>query len=141
MNVSLLNRHSSDLQPLDNPTVQQMLLDDLVHIFLVYIGIPDPFGINDHDRPFFTAVETPGGIDADTPGTGYAQLLAAPFGVITHREGIEALATGAAVFTKIGTEKHVVVIVGHASTIPENSDGVKRPPAGKRPPCHAILFS
>jgi hypothetical protein len=37
------------------------------------------------------------------------------------------LTTGAAVFTQIGAEKHMIAIIGHAVTIPENSGGVKNP--------------
>jgi hypothetical protein len=102
-----------------------MLLYDLIHIFLINIGIPDPFGIHDHYRPFFTAVKAPGGIDADPAWTGYTQVLAALFSIITHGKRIEALTAGAAVFTKIGAEKHMIAIVGHTSTIPENIGGVK----------------
>ena len=105
--------------------MHQMLFDDLVHIFLIDIGIPDPIGINDYYRTLFAAIETPGGIDANRPWTGYAQSLAAQFGVITQLTRIEALTAGAAVFTKIGTEKDVIAIVGHAVTIPENTARVK----------------
>jgi hypothetical protein len=104
-----------------------MLFDDLVHIFLIDIGIPDPFGIDDYYWSFLAAVKAPGGIDTDPPRTGYTQILAALFGVVAHGKRIIALTAGAAVFTQIGTEKDVIAIVGHAVTIPENTGGVKNP--------------
>ena len=106
--------------------MQQMFVDNLVHIFPINIGIPDPFGINDHYRPFFTAVEASGDIDAHPARTGYTQFLAALFGIIAQGTRIEALAAGAAVFTKIGAEEHVIAIVGHTSTIHEIIVGVKK---------------
>jgi ubiquinone biosynthesis monooxygenase Coq7 len=121
--------------------MQQMLFDDLVHIFLIDIGIPDPFGINDHYRPFFASVKAPGGIDANPTWTGYTQILAAQFGVIAQGTRIEALTAGAAVFTKIGAEKDVIAVVGHAVTIPENTGRVKNPLTGKYPPDHVIFIS
>ena len=84
-----------------------MFFDDLIHIFLIDVGIPHPLGINDHYRPFFAAVQTPGGIDAGSPRARYAQILAAPFGVVAHGKRIIALTAGAAVFSKVGAEKDV----------------------------------
>jgi ubiquinone biosynthesis monooxygenase Coq7 len=103
-----------------------MLFDDLVHVFLIDIGIPDTFGINDHYRPLFAAIKAPGGIDANPPWTGYTQILAAQFDVIAQAPRIETLTAGAAVFTKISAEKDVIAIVGHAVTIPENTGRVKK---------------
>jgi hypothetical protein len=135
-----MDGHQLDPQPLDHPAVKQMLLDDLLHILLIDIGIPDSFGIDDHYRSFFAAVKAAGGIDANPTGAGYTQVLAALFGIIAHGQRIEALTACAAVFAKIGAEKHMVAIVRHALTIPENTDGVKKPLTGKRPDYHAILF-
>jgi hypothetical protein len=119
----------------------QMFFDDFVHILPINIRIPDPFGIYDYYRPFFTAVKAPGGIDSNPAWSGHTQVLAALFGIIAHGKRIEALTAGTAVFSKIGAEKHVIAIVGHPSTIPENTGRVKKPPTGKRLPDHAILFS
>ena len=102
-----------------------MLLDDLVHILLINIGVPDPFRIHDHYRSFFTAVKTPCGIYSDTPGTIDAKVLAALFGMVAHAHRIIALTAGAAIFPQVGTEKHVIAIVGHAVTIPEYTRQVK----------------
>ena len=105
--------------------MQQVLLDNLVNIFLIYIGIPDPLRVHDHDRPFRAAVKTTRGVDADPPWSGDTQLLTALFCMVAHTQCIEALATGTAVFTEVGTEKNVVTIIGHVSTIPENPGRVK----------------
>jgi hypothetical protein len=113
-------------QPLDHPPAQQVFLDDFIHIFPIDIGIPDPLGVNDDHRPLFTAIEATGGIDADTARTGNTECLAALFGIIPHGKGIKPLTASAAVFTQIGAEKHMVTIVGHASTIPENTAPVKK---------------
>jgi hypothetical protein len=117
-----------------------MLFDDLVHVFLIDIGIPDPFGINNHYRPFFATVEAPGGIDAGTPWTGYTQILAALFCVVANGKRIITLTAGAAVFTKIGAEKHVIAIIEHGVTIPENTGGVKINPDWEASHAHVILF-
>jgi hypothetical protein len=117
-----------------------MFFDDFVHILPINIGIPDPFGIYDYYRPFFTAVKAPGRIDSNPAWSGHTQVFATLFGIIAHGKRIEALATDTAVFSKIGAEKYVITIVGHLSTIPENAGRVKKPPTGKRPPDHAILF-
>jgi hypothetical protein len=106
--------------------MQQMLFYYLVHVFLIDIGIPDAFGINDHYRSIFTAIKAPGSIDANPTRAGYPQILTAQFGVIAQGTRIEALTAGATIFTKIGTEKDMIAIVGHAVTIPENTGRVKK---------------
>lgn len=49
-----------DRQPLDGPSMQQMLPHNLVHIFRLYKAIPDRVRINDHRGPVLALVQATG---------------------------------------------------------------------------------
>jgi len=102
-----------DLQAFDNSAVEQVFLDDLVDIPLIHIGVPDAFGVNHDHGAFLATVQTPRRVYPHAAPAGDTQLFAAPFGMITHRQCVEALATGAAIGTLVGTEKDVIAIVVH----------------------------
>ena len=48
----------------DRLAVGQVFIDDFIDILLIYIRIPDPFGVNDQHRTFVTAVQATGRVDA-----------------------------------------------------------------------------
>jgi len=53
---ALLRQH----QPLNKPTMHQMLRDNLVHILRRHMAIPDRLRIHHHGRPMLALVQTPG---------------------------------------------------------------------------------
>jgi hypothetical protein len=102
-----------DLQALDNPAMQQVLLDDFVDIFPVYIGVPDTFRIDDDYRPFVTAVKTSCRVDPDSSLVRKPERLAALLGIVAHGLRIKALATGTTIRALVDTEKKVISIIVH----------------------------
>src|SRR4051812_38998559 len=63
------------LQALDDASVAQMLLDDLVDVGLVDIGVPDTLGIDHHAGAFLAAVEAARLVDAHLPRARQAERL------------------------------------------------------------------
>ena len=102
-----------DLQALDNPAMQQVILDDFVDIFPVHIGVPDAFRVDDDYRAFITAVKTSCRVDPDTPLARKPQRLAALLRIVTHGLRIIALAACTAIRALVDTEKNVILIIVH----------------------------
>jgi hypothetical protein len=105
--------YPSDAQSLDRPSVEQVLFNDFVNIFLIYVGIPDSFRINDQHRPFVTAIQATRRVYAYATHTTDPQLLASLFGVLAQPPGIKPLTARAAILAEVGTEEQMVLIVGH----------------------------
>lgn len=102
-------------QSIDNSPLYQVTVDDLVQILPVDIGVPDGFRVNHGHRAQLAAIETARVIDPDLTWSRDAELLATPLDVIASLLGT-ALATAlAAVFTLIGTKKHVAGKITHTS--------------------------
>lgn len=102
-----------DLQALDNPAMQQVLLDDFVDIFPIHVGVPDTFRVDDDYRSFLTAVKTSCRVDTDAPLARKPQRLAALLGIVTHGLRIKALAACTAIRALVDTEKNVITIIVH----------------------------
>ena len=112
-----------NLQPFHRATVNQVLFNDFVDVFAVDVAVPGAFRIDDDDRPLGAAVEATGRIDTHLPGAGQTEFLAALFGIVAHRLGIETLAAGTAVLAKIRTKEHVMFVVTHRTPPqPSNED-------------------
>ena len=90
-----------------------MFFNNLINIFLVYIGVPHRFRINRQHRTLCATVQTPGSIDPNLALTGKTQRLAALLGVVTQFLCSKTLAAVAAISTQIGTEKNVILVIGH----------------------------
>ena len=90
-----------------------------VDIVLVQVAVPDFVGVHDHHRAFRAPVQTTGGVDTDFAGPGNPQFLGALLGIVAHRLRIETLAARRSVLAQIGTEEHVVAVIGHAGKIPD----------------------
>lgn len=112
----LFVRFNLNSQSLHYPSVDKMLVNNLVKIRLIQVAIPDIIWIHDQYRPFRTAIQTTGSIDTNT---GNIKLLAAFFGVVTQRLGIKTLATVRTISALIRAKKYVVAIIRHATKIPE----------------------
>jgi hypothetical protein len=76
-------RHS-DFQSLDHTAVDQMLLHNLIHVFLIDVGVPDFFGVDHHYRAFVAAVEATGHVDAHFALAGEFQRFDFILGVIAY---------------------------------------------------------
>jgi hypothetical protein len=120
-----------ELQTLDHTPLDEVLVDNFIHVLAIQIGVPDRLGIHHHDRAFLAAIQAAGGIDAHPALPRDAKRLAALLGVVTHRLRIEALAAGAAILTEVVTEKDVKAVPGHGRTIPDPGTRLKAP-AGTR---------
>ena len=105
---------TSDSEPLDHAPIFEMFLNDFVDVFLVHIGVPDVFRINDNDGTFIAAVKATCIVDA------YSLALAiepkrfdAAFCIVAH--GLRAMVVTAdrPVFALVDTEKYMPLIVAH----------------------------
>ena len=105
--------HSLNPQPLHHPTVDQMLLDNLIDIRLAFVCVPHALRINHQYRTLRAAIHAACIVHAHLTRTRDFQFLGARLGVIAHRLGIVILATRTAAFALIGAEKHVVLVVRH----------------------------
>src|SRR5581483_2548035 len=94
-----------------------MLLDDLLDVFLVDVGVPDAFGIDDDARALFAAIEAAGLVDAHVAGPRELELLHALLRVVAHAGGALVVAAGAiAGRALVAAEKDVIAVVAaHAS--------------------------
>ena len=81
---------------LDDATVLQMLVDDLVDVGLVDVRVPDLLRVDDDHRTLVTAVEAPCLVHAHLALAGEAQRLDAVLGVVAHLVGLVVLAAGLA---------------------------------------------
>lgn len=102
-----------DLEPLNHPTVLQVLADNFIDILFIDVGIPNLFRIDDCHRALLTAAQATGKVNPDPTLAGQAQLLRALLGIVTHRPGTEVCATGFTARPLVGTEKHVVFVIAH----------------------------
>jgi hypothetical protein len=57
--------HDLYLQALNRVTLAQMTVNDLVYIGLINIGVPNRFGINNHNRALITTIQAAGMVNAD----------------------------------------------------------------------------
>jgi hypothetical protein len=129
---------SLELKALDYMPLDEVLVDNFIHVLAIDVGVPDRLGIHHHDRSFLAAIQTAGGIDAHPALPRDTERFAALLGVITHRLRIEALAAGAAILPEVGTEEDVMTVPGHGYTIPDPGTRLKAP-AGTR--CKDVLSS
>jgi len=103
----------SYLQALYNPPVLQVLFDNLIDIFPVYIGIPDRFRVHGNHRTLGTPVQTSGSINPHPALAGKTQRLATLLGVVTQSLCVKALAAFTAIGPQVRAEKDVVLVIGH----------------------------
>lgn len=111
------------MQPLDQPSVNQMLLNDLLDIARMNVAVPDCLRIDNHDRPVFTLIQTSGLVGAD--------LVFEP-GVLDGilEGGLELLAssgktarTGRGAIPLVGADKKMVFEKRHLCSILSNKEG------------------
>ena len=101
-------------QALHNPPVLQVLFNNLIDIFPIYIGIPDRFRVNSDHRALRTAVQTAGSINPHPALAGKAQFLATLLGIIAQLLRTKALATFTAISPQVCAKKDMVLVIGHA---------------------------
>lgn len=104
-----------DAQALHDLATDQVLVDDFINIFLVYIGVPDAFRVHHNYGPFLTAVKTTSLVNPDHALAVHIGLLETFLGIITQLRRTEFGAAPAAIFALVLAEKYVplVVRVGH----------------------------
>src|SRR5688500_2571715 len=98
-------------QALDHPSIQHVLIDDLVDVRLVDVRVPDRVGIDHHARPLLAAVEATGLVHAHLAGTRKAERLDAALGVVAHARGALVVAAGAAAVALVAAEEDVSLVV------------------------------
>src|ERR1043166_1865895 len=92
-----------------------MLLDDLLDVFLVDVGVPGPFRIDDDARSFLAAIEAARLVDANVARSGELQLLDPLLRVAAHARRALVVAAGAiARRALVAAEEHVIAVVAHA---------------------------
>lgn len=104
-------------QTLHNAPVQQVLIDNFIHIVGVVVGIPDGIGIHHGHRALATAVEAPAAIDPDLAWTQPSQRFQTPFGVRADGLGIVLGATLRTIFAPVHANKEVALVVTHADNL------------------------
>jgi hypothetical protein len=93
----------------NNSAVDQVLVNNLVHIFPALVGIPYAFGIDDDDGTLTASIQTPRNVNPDLALPADPEFLGTLFGIIAHLGGIVIIAADS-VLTNIGAKKHVVFI-------------------------------
>jgi hypothetical protein len=74
-----------DLKTFHDSAMHEMLLDNLIDIFLVYIGVPDGVWVNYRYRAFLATIHATGGINPNTAFlAGNTQILGTLLGIIPH---------------------------------------------------------
>lgn len=92
-----------------------MLLDDLVEVFFVDEGVPDPFRVDHQRGPLFTTIEAAGCIDAHLALPGHFHGLDALLHVPAQLGGT-AFSTAwplGALVADIGAEEKVAFVIAH----------------------------
>jgi hypothetical protein len=91
-----------------------MLLDDLIDIFLVHVGVPHVFRVDDQNGTLVASVETPRIIDTYSLRLAVQfERLDTRFSVIPHGLRAVVIATDRSGFTLVHTEKYMPMIVAH----------------------------
>jgi hypothetical protein len=93
----------------NNASIDQVLINNLIHIFPTFVGIPYTFRIDDDDGTFTTSIQTPRGVDPDLALPTDSELLGTLFCIIAHLGSIVIIAADA-VLSIIGAKKHMVFI-------------------------------
>src|SRR2546421_741530 len=73
-----------DLETLDDAPVHEVLVDDLVDVFLVDVRVPGALGIHHDAGALLAAVQAARRVDAHLAGAVHLQLLDALLGVLAH---------------------------------------------------------
>src|SRR3569832_128990 len=105
------SRLGSELESLYDSPLPQMLLDDLVDVFLIDVAVPHALGIDHDHRPLLAAVETARGDDAHAARSGETELLHLVFGVSAQGRGTTAFAALSAGGAQIGAENLVMAVL------------------------------
>src|SRR5687768_12218467 len=100
----LTSHQASDAQPLHHAAVLEMLLDDLVDVFLVDVGVPHGFRVDHHHGTQLTAIHASRLIDADLARAVELQRLDAVLGVFTDLARPVVVAALSAGFALIAAE-------------------------------------
>ena len=95
--------------------MDQMLIDDLIHVFPIHIGVPDCFRIDHDHRAFAASVQTSREIDAGLAFAGETEFLHAPLGVVAHLLRAVVIAAVLAVIALIAAKENVMMVKGHGS--------------------------
>jgi hypothetical protein len=93
----------------NNAAIDQVLINNLIHIFPTLVGIPYTFGIDDNDRTLTASIQTPRSVDPDLALPADPEILGTLFCIIAHLGGIVIIAADA-VLSIIGAKKHMVFI-------------------------------
>ena len=102
-----------DFQPRHGPAIDQMLVNDLVHILLVHIGVPGLVRIDDDYRPLAATTQATRIIDTYPTLVAKPQRLDPLLGVIAHRLGIMVLTASGTILALIGAKEDMVLEIGH----------------------------
>lgn len=116
---------SSDFQAFDRDTIPQVRRHDFLDIFLVDVGVPDAFRVDDGDRTFLATIKATGRVDPHAALAGQAKLPGAQFRKIPHCF-TAATATAwpvRALGTDVGAEENVALVVAHGSEAVLDADG------------------
>lgn len=100
-----------------------MFIDDFVEIFLVNEGVPDPFRVDDQDRPFLAAIQATGRVHAHLALTRELKRLNPLLDIAAHLGGSTTATalTLSAFLTDIGTKKHVAFVVTHGDSVAQRT--------------------
>src|SRR3569623_2857394 len=101
----------ANLEPLHRPPLLQMFGDDFVDVFFIDVAVPYALGIDHHHRAFFTAIETPGRVDAAPARPREPEFFYIALRIVAPRGGAAVLAALPAFYAHIGAEEHELAVI------------------------------
>lgn len=102
-------------EPIDEPPLYQVAVDDFIEILSIDIGVPDGLRVNHGHRAQLAAVQTARVIDPDLTRSRDTEFLATLLHVIARLLRATLVTALAAVFTLIGTKEHMAGKITHTS--------------------------
>lgn len=104
---------SAEHKPVNRFVPQQVTLDQFPDIVNVVIGIPNPFRINNENRPFFASTETSRLINTNPAGTMFATFLEIVFCKLACLARIMLSTTRRSIPPLVGAKEYMSVIKAH----------------------------
>ena len=105
--------YALNAKPLDDFTLDQVAVDDLVHVVHIDIRVPDTVGVHDDAGTFLAAVQAARLIDSNFSFAVQIEFFYARFGMRLHFSRVMVRTTGRTVVALVKAEENVTLVVTH----------------------------
>ena len=105
--------YALNAKPLDDFTLDQVAVDDLVDVVHIDIRVPDTVGVDDDAGTFLAAVQAARLIDSNFSFAVQIEFFYARFGMLLHFSSVMVRTTGRAVVALVKAEENVTLVVTH----------------------------